>query len=150
MQNAHTYRQDHSLAQSQFIFSVFFYYSHRITCKQNLTSLERRAPVWTAQFLEMLSLCTLTGIVQSVQQLVHRATRNQCSIPGRGKQFFFSLQRSDRLWGQPCILSNGYRCSLFGIKRPGRDVDRCPPSSAKVNAWSYTSTPPHVLICHGA
>jgi hypothetical protein len=24
MQNAHTYRQDHSLAQSQFIFTVFF------------------------------------------------------------------------------------------------------------------------------
>jgi hypothetical protein len=29
-----------------------------------------------------------------------------------------------------------------GVKRPGREADHSPPSSAKVkNAWSYTSTP---------
>jgi hypothetical protein len=29
-----------------------------------------------------------------------------------------------------------------GVKRPGREADRSPPSSAEVNnAWSYTSTP---------
>jgi len=29
-----------------------------------------------------------------------------------------------------------------GAKRPGREVDHSPPSSAEVkNAWSYTSTP---------
>jgi len=28
------------------------------------------------------------------------------------------------------------------VKRPGRETDRSPPSSAEVmNAWSYTSTP---------
>jgi hypothetical protein len=33
------------------------------------------------------------------------------------------------------------------IKRPGREADHSPPSSAEVkNAWSYTSTPQHVFI----
>jgi hypothetical protein len=32
------------------------------------------------------------------------------------------------------------------IKRPGRDANHPPPSSAKVkNAWSYTSNPPYVF-----
>jgi hypothetical protein len=38
-----------------------------------------------------------------------------------------------------------YRCSFpgGGGKRPGREADHSPPSSAEVkNAWSYTSTPP--------
>jgi hypothetical protein len=33
------------------------------------------------------------------------------------------------------------------VKRPVREADRSPPSSAKVkNAWSYTSTPPCVFM----
>jgi hypothetical protein len=36
----------------------------------------------------------------------------------------------------------------LGVKRPEREADHSPPSSAKVrNAWSYTSTPP--LRLHG-
>jgi hypothetical protein len=36
----------------------------------------------------------------------------------------------------------------LGVKRPGREVDHSPPSSAEVkNAWSYTSTPP--IRLHG-
>jgi hypothetical protein len=34
---------------------------------------------------------------------------NGCSIPGRGKWFFSSPQRPDRLWDPPSLLSNGYR-----------------------------------------
>jgi hypothetical protein len=35
-----------------------------------------------------------------------------------------------------------------GVKRPGRDADHSPPSSAKVkNAWRYTSTSP--IRLHG-
>jgi hypothetical protein len=30
----------------------------------------------------------------------------------------------------------------LGVKRPGREADHSPPSSAEVNEWSYTSTPP--------
>jgi hypothetical protein len=34
-----------------------------------------------------------------------------------------------------------------GVKRPGRDADNSPPSSAEVkNTWSYTSTPPYLVI----
>jgi len=28
------------------------------------------------------------------------------------------------------------------VKRPEREADHSPPSSAEVNAWGYTSTPP--------
>jgi hypothetical protein len=35
----------------------------------------------------------------------------------------------------------------LGIKRPGREADHSPPSSAKVkNAWSYTSAPRYALM----
>jgi hypothetical protein len=31
----------------------------------------------------------------------------------------------------------------LGVKRPGREADHSPPSTAEVkNAWSYTSAPP--------
>jgi hypothetical protein len=42
-----------------------------------------------------------------------------------------------------------------GVKRPGREADHSPPSSAEVkNAWSYTSTLQYVfmvwcLVTHG-
>jgi hypothetical protein len=35
----------------------------------------------------------------------------------------------------------------LGLKRPGREADHLPPSSAKVkNAWSYTSTPQYIFM----
>jgi hypothetical protein len=35
----------------------------------------------------------------------------------------------------------------LGVKRPGREADHSPPSSAEVkNAWSYTSTPQHTFM----
>jgi hypothetical protein len=34
-----------------------------------------------------------------------------------------------------------------GVKRPGREADHSPPTSAEVkNAWSYTSIPQYVFI----
>jgi hypothetical protein len=39
------------------------------------------------------------------------------------------------------------RGSFPGLKRPGREADHSPPSSAEVkNAWSYTSTPLYVFM----
>jgi hypothetical protein len=36
----------------------------------------------------------------------------------------------------------------LGVKRPGREADRSPPSSSEIkNAWNYTSTPP--ILLHG-
>jgi hypothetical protein len=63
--------------------------------------------------------------------------------PGRGWNYFSSPPRPDRLWGPPNLLSNGYqRLFLWGVKRPGREADHSPPSSAEdKNAWSYTTTP---------
>jgi len=35
----------------------------------------------------------------------------------------------------------------LGVKRPGREVDHSPPSSAEVkNEWSYTSTPQYAFM----
>jgi hypothetical protein len=42
----------------------------------------------------------------------------------------------------------GTRDSFPGVKRPGREADHSPPSSAEVkNAWRYASTPP--IRLHG-
>jgi hypothetical protein len=63
------------------------------------------------------------------------------SIPGRGCEFFSPPPRPDRLWGstQPRIQWVPGTISL-GVKRPGREADHSPPSSAEVkNAWSYIS-----------
>jgi hypothetical protein len=41
----------------------------------------------------------------------------------------------------------GTRALSVGIKRPGREADYSPPSSAEVkNEWSYTSTPQYVFV----
>ena len=49
----------------------------------------------------------------------------------------------DRLRGRPSLLYNGYRVFPGGKRRPGRDADHIPPSSAEVKKeLSYTSTHP--------
>ena len=59
------------------------------------------------------------------------------SIPGRDKGF--SLLRSHPY--RP--LFNGYRGSVQGVKRSGREADRSLPSSAQVKTERrYTSAPP--------
>jgi hypothetical protein len=50
---------------------------------------------------------------------------------------------SNQLWGpiQPPIQR------IPGEKRPGREADQSPPSSAMVkNAWDYTSTPQYLFM----
>jgi hypothetical protein len=72
------------------------------------------------------------------------------SIPGRGKRFLSSLQRPDRLWGPPSLLSNGYRRLSPGIKRPRREADRSPPSSAQVKNGEAVSPLLHTSSRRGA
>jgi hypothetical protein len=46
------------------------------------------------------------------------------------------------------VLKEIYLGALsLGVKQLGHEADHSPPSSAKVNAWSYTSTPP--ICLHG-
>jgi hypothetical protein len=56
-----------------------------------------------------------------------------------------------RLWGLPSLLSNGYR-GLFTlrVKRPGREADHSPPSSAGINNGGTIPPLPHTSSWHGA
>jgi hypothetical protein len=59
-----------------------------------------------------------------------------------GARFFSSPRRPDRFWGPPSLLTNRYQ-GLFapGVKRPWREADPSPPTSAEVkNTWIYTYT----------
>jgi hypothetical protein len=67
-------------------------------------------------------------VAQSVQRLA-TGWMVRGSNPGGGKIFSTC---PDRPWGPPSLLYNGYRVFLGGIKRPGRDADPSPPSSAEV------------------
>jgi hypothetical protein len=65
-----------------------------------------------------------------------------------GSRIFSSPHRPDRLRGPPSLLFNVYG-GLFsrGVKRPGREADHSPPTSAEVKkTWMYTSTPPYVFM----
>jgi hypothetical protein len=59
----------------------------------------------------------------------------------------------ERIWvsmglvRHPASCPMGTRDSFPGVKRPRRDADHSPPSSAAVkNVWSYTSTPQYVFM----
>jgi hypothetical protein len=61
------------------------------------------------------------------------------SILGRDKTCLFSTASRIAL-GPSSLLPNGYRGALSpGVKRPGREADNSPPTSAEVkNTWIYT------------
>jgi hypothetical protein len=64
------------------------------------------------------------------------------SMPDNSKVFFFIPRHPDRLWGPTRFLLNEYTGLISGVKRPGREGDRSPPSSGKgKNEWSCTSIP---------
>jgi hypothetical protein len=60
-----------------------------------------------------------------------------------GARIFTSPCRPDWRWGPPSLLSNGYqRFFPRRVKRPGREADHSPPTSAEVKKMCiYTSTP---------
>jgi hypothetical protein len=69
------------------------------------------------------------------------------SIPGRRKRFFRSATASRPTLGPTRFLSNGYRGSFTGIKRPGRESHYLSPSSSEFkNTWSFISAPTFVLM----
>ena len=68
------------------------------------------------------------GIAQSVLRLATGWTVRG-SNPS-GDEIFYT--RSDRSWGLPSLLHNGYRVYFPGVMRPGRGVNHPPSSSAEV------------------
>jgi hypothetical protein len=57
---------------------------------------------------------------------------------------FSSSQTSDRLWGPPSLLFYWYQIYFPRVKRPGREIDHSPPSSAEFkNEWIKDS----LLLC---
>jgi hypothetical protein len=77
-------------------------------------------------------------------------------FPARGKRFFSSPQRPDRLWG-PTQRTNQWvpEAFLLEVQRPGREADHSPPCSAMSRTVKlYTSNSPYAflewcLINHG-
>jgi hypothetical protein len=64
-------------------------------------------------------LCKPGQLIRYSDRLHARRSRDQGSIPDRGKRFFSFPQRPDRLWGLPSLLSNGYLSSFPGRKVTG-------------------------------
>jgi hypothetical protein len=62
------------------------------------------------------------------------------SIPGRGTRFFSASHRQDRLWGYPASYPLSTEASSQEVKRPGREADHSPLSSAEVKKDG--TTPP--------
>jgi hypothetical protein len=71
------------------------------------------------------------------------------SIPGSAR-FLFSPQRPDQLWGQPSLLSNGYR-RLFPRVWSGRGVKLAThlhlvPRSRKLELYLHSPLCPHSIV----
>jgi hypothetical protein len=64
--------------------------------------------------------------------------RGRSSGPGRVKNFLFSAS------SRPAL---GLTQTFAGVKRPRREADHSPPSSAEVKKmWIYTSTSPYAFM----
>jgi hypothetical protein len=61
---------------------------------------------------------------------------------------FSSSQSPAQVWGPRSLVLNGYRVfSSPGMKKKGREADSSSQSSAEIKRlWSYTSTPPYVIM----
>jgi hypothetical protein len=97
---------------------------------------------------------TVLGTTGPVRSLVNSKTEAatgwtvRTSNPVKSKGFFSLLKCPPRLWGGHNLLFRGYEDAFAGWKRPGRDVDHSPPSSAEVKN-EYSCTPAPVICLHG-
>jgi hypothetical protein len=66
--------------------------------------------------------------------------RGRSSSPGRVKNFLFSTSSRPALRSTQPPLRRVPGALFPGVKRPGREVDHSPPTSAQVKMWIYTST----------
>jgi hypothetical protein len=78
---------------------------------------------------------------------VHTDWMIGCSSPGRGWEFFSSSESRQALGPTQPPIQWVTGVSPLGVKRPGRETDHSPPSSAEVNnSWSCTSTPQYAFM----
>jgi hypothetical protein len=87
------------------------------------------------------------GIGRYSDLLLARRPRGRGSIPDGGKNFHFSMSSRLALGPtQPPIQWVPGALSP-GVKRPGREADHLPPTSAEVKkTWVYTSSPPYIFM----
>jgi hypothetical protein len=62
-------------------------------------------------------------------------------------RIFSTQRRSNRVWGTPSSYTQGTGLFPPGVKRPGRETDDSPPTSAEVKETCiYTHIPPYVFM----
>jgi hypothetical protein len=143
----HNVRYTSDLYQVMLVYSGFFVWSWNVassirgikTVKWSNTSCwgnycELRRLEWWVYYILLLSLFVGRRSVVGIATTL-RAGRSGDRIPVGGEIF---RSRSDRPWGPPSLLYNGYRVSFPGIKRPGRGVDH-PPSFSPL--WAFVDRP---------
>jgi hypothetical protein len=74
----------------------------------------------------------VTILTYRVKENEYKNLDNFSFIRPKPKEFTSDIHNSDRSWGPPSLLYNGYRVSFQGVKRPWRGVDHPPSSSAEV------------------
>jgi hypothetical protein len=111
--------------------------------KRNNSVISLRESQATSLARATFNRCIVTPLLLLfvyVQSVIGIATSYGLDDWGRvqvpvGSRIFSSPDRPDRLWGPPIRW-------VPGVKRPGREVDHSPPTSAKVKKmWIYTATP---------
>ena len=95
------------------------------THKSSVTILHPLSALWESPVYRPL-LLSLAGVASCLYSDSLRAGRSGDRIPV-GARF-----STDRAWGLPSLLYDGYRVSFPGVKRPGRGINHPPPSSAEV------------------
>jgi hypothetical protein len=89
-------------------------------------------PYFTKIHSDIIFPYMLTSMSRYSDWLQAGRSDDRGSIPGGGWELLSSTPCPDRLWGPPSLLSNGYRRLFLRVKRPGREADHTPPSSAEV------------------
>ena len=92
-------------------------------------------------------------IITGRDTVVSMVTTVRGSNPGRGKKFFFSAKRPDRLWGPSTLLFNTCRGALpLAIRRQGFEADypRHVGSKLRMSGSISPLTSHAFMMCKGA